>query len=300
MRLRRRRGVSGPAAQTTVGQRRVDHHGLLDHFLFEVVPLKSLGAAIDALPPNSQVSVTCSPAKGIAATQQVCEQLLSQGHSPVPHLSSRMVEGPSHAAAIAAWLRSCGLRKAFVIGGDAEHPVHYPDAVSFLVDFVAAGPDLTDVGVASYPDGHALIDAPRIRAALHAKQAILAEAGIAGWTTTQMCFDTARIIGWLEQERAEGLTLPVHVGLPGVVDRAKLMTLGARLGIGQSMRYLAKNRATVTRMLMPGGYDPTELVEALAPQARRLSIAGIHSFTFNCVAETAAWRSALAAGHSET
>ena len=298
---RRRRPAAGTVQEpaeaesvaSAVAHQRPDLGGLLGHFLYEVVPLKSLGAAIDALPPGSQVSVTCSPAKGIAATQQVCEQLLTLGHHPVPHLASRMVEGPSHAAAIAGWLRASGLRRAFVIGGDAEQPAHYPDAVSFLVDLLAAGPDVTEIGVAAYPDGHALIDAQRIQAALHAKQAILSEAGIAGWATTQMCFDTSRIITWLEGERAAGLTLPIHAGLPGVVDRAKLMTLGARLGIGQSMRYLAKNRASVTRMLMPGGYDPTELVDAIAPRTTDLSIAGIHSFTFNCVAETAAWRTAL-------
>ena len=91
---------------------------------------------------------------------------------------------------------------------------------------------------------------------------------IAG-ASTQMCFDAGRIRSWLEEERALGLTVPVHLGVPGVVDRTRLMTMGARLGVGTSLRYLSKNRATVMRMLAPGGYDPTDLVREPRPARRR-------------------------------
>jgi hypothetical protein len=43
-------------------------------------------------------------------------------------------------------------------------------------------------------------------------------------------------------------------------------------------------------MLAPGGYDPTELVAGLAKDAQSLNIVGLHSFTFNSVADTAAWQ----------
>jgi hypothetical protein len=51
-------------------------------------------------------------------------------------------------------------------------------------------------------------------------------------------------------------------------------------------------------MLAPGGYDPTGLVRALAPDAELLGIVGLHSFTFNSVADTAKWREALLAARS--
>ena len=44
---------------------------------FEIVPMKSIEDAIAALPPAADVSVTCSPAKGIAATQEYTERLLA-------------------------------------------------------------------------------------------------------------------------------------------------------------------------------------------------------------------------------
>jgi methylenetetrahydrofolate reductase (NADPH) len=128
---------------------------------------------------------------------------------------------------------------------------------------------------------------------LHAKQDLLREAGMDGWISTQMCFDDSTIRSWLEAERAAGITLPVRLGVPGVVDRTRLMTMSTRLGIGASMRYLSKNRSTVMHLLAPGGFDPTEMVTAFADSAEALGIEALHSFTFNAVADTRAWQEAI-------
>lgn len=266
---------------------------------FELVPMKSVDAAIEALPEASTVSVTCSPTKGIPATLDLATRLLDLGHRPIPHISARMVEGPEEVFKLAAWCREHGLRDLFVVGGDAEQPHGpYADGLSFLRDLLAHDHGLERIGVPAYPDGHALIEPAVLRTALHAKQALLADAGVEGSASTQMCFDAGRIRAWLEEERTLGLTMPIHLGVPGVVDRARLMKMGARLGVGTSLRYLSKNRATVMRMLAPGGYDPTELVSAMAPDAEALGIIGLHSFTFNNVADTAKWRDALLTGRS--
>ena len=45
--------------------------------------------------------------------------------------------------------------------------------------------------------------------------------------------------------RAAGVTLPVHLGTPGVAELTKLMTISARIGVADSARYLKKNRKMV-------------------------------------------------------
>ncbi|MGB1724570.1 MAG: hypothetical protein ACPHJ1_09945, partial [Ilumatobacteraceae bacterium] len=92
------------------------------------------------------------------------------------------------------------------------------------------------------------------------------------------------ILDWLRAERAAGVHLPIRLGLPGVVDRTRLMTVGTRLGIGASLRYLSKNRSTVMALMSPGGFDPTDMV---------VDIEAIHSFTFNSVADTRLWHEQL-------
>ena len=116
-----------------------------------------------------------------------------------------------------------------------------------------------------------------------------------GWISTHMCFDATRVRAWLQGIRAAGMTLPVRLGVPGVVDRARLLKVGTRIGIGASLRYVSKNRSTVMRLMSPGGYDPTDLVAEFADDAQRLGIEALHSFTFNSVADTARWQAAIAA-----
>jgi methylenetetrahydrofolate reductase (NADPH) len=270
---------------------------LVANLHYEIVPMKSIEQAMDDLPPGSHASVTCSPVKGIAATLEYSERLIGLGHSPIPHVAARMVESTEHAVKLACWLREHDLREVFVIAGDAPEPAGpYQGALPFIRDLLDADPGVERVGVTGYPDGHAMIDPSVVSEHLHAKQDLLAEAGVGGWVSTQMCFDETKIHAWLDGERAAGITLPVRLGVPGVVDRARLMTMGTRLGIGASMRYLSKNRSTVMHLMSPGGFDPTDMVVAFADDAERLGIEALHSFTFNSVADTRAWQEAIVSG----
>jgi hypothetical protein len=47
------------------------------------------------------------------------------------------------------------------------------------------------------------------------------------------------------------------------------------------------------RLMAPGGYDPTEMVTAFADDTDRYGIEGLHSFTFNAVADTRKWQEAI-------
>jgi methylenetetrahydrofolate reductase (NADPH) len=267
---------------------------LLGRTRFELVPMKGVDEAVAALPPGAPVSVTCSPAKGIPATLDVAGRLHDLGHDTVPHLSARTVEDRRHVTRIAGWLRDHGVREVFVIAGDgARARGPYEEALPFLRDLLDDGPGLTAVGVPGYPDHHPFIGERELHALLRAKLAVIADAGLAGSVTTQMCLDPPRIIRWLSHERERGLDVPVDIGVAGVVDRAKLLTMGVRLGVGTSLRFLRKNRAVVTSMFAPGGYDPTHLVTEIADDAPRLGVRGLHSYTFNRVAPTLAWRARL-------
>lgn len=266
---------------------------LIANLKYELVPLRNLDDAIAALPPGSTVSVTCSPVKGIATTMELTDRLRSLGHTAVPHVAARMIEGPEHLRQIAHWLRNEEVRHLFLVGGDARTPLGpYHDAGRVLDELLAAQPGLQSVGVTSYPDGHPAIEPAVLRDALHHKQRLLNEAGVAGYASTQMCFDPVRIERWLTTERRAGFILPIHLGVAGVIDRKKLMTMGVRLGVGTSLRYLKKNRTAITQLMAAATFDPNSVLEPLEPSLATLGIEGLHCFTFNQVASTVAWQRA--------
>jgi methylenetetrahydrofolate reductase (NADPH) len=258
---------------------------------YELIPMKSVESQIEHVPVGSSVSVTCSPAKGLDATLELTARLVDRGHLAVPHLSARLTEDRAHVARLAAFCKDHAIREVFLVAGDAPEPVGaYDGVVAFLRDFLDTDHGVTRIGVTAYPDGHALIDQQVVRDALHAKQDLLAAAGIAGFASTQMCFDIDQWKQWASAERVAGFTLPLHLGVPGVIDRAKLLTMGARLGIGSSMRFVKKNSSTLLRLFSPTGYDPSKLITPLSKVAADLGIEALHLFTFNNVEATAAWQ----------
>jgi len=267
---------------------------LIRGMTYEVVPLKNLAGEINNLPAGSRVSVTCSPNKTIEHSLEIAESLAAGGHVPILHVAARMVADRAHLRHIADRLTGLDLHEVFVIAGDAPDPGGYPDAMALLRDLldIASG-QIRHVGVASYPDGHAFISDIDLHAALHEKQALFADAGVEGHVSTQMCFSAPTISSWLRRERAEGFELPVHLGVPGVVDRSKLMTMGMRLGVGASLSYLKKNRGGVVKLLTSSSFNPSRLLDPLADEIDDLGIKGLHVFTFNQIGATANWQSSI-------
>jgi methylenetetrahydrofolate reductase (NADPH) len=260
---------------------------------FELVPLKHALDQAAFLPPGATVSVTASPAKGIEATVALCEQLQSAGFRAVPHLSARMVRDRAHLCDLVAWLEGANVRRGFVVGGDEKEPGAYPDGLSLLREMAEIGHPLGEIGIPCYPQGHPFIADRALLESLRAK------ATFASYMTTQLCFDPAAIGAWLRARRAEGLELPVHLGIPGVAEPHRLLAIAARIGVADTHRFLSKNVRFVARLIRSGGfYRPDGLLEGLAtviadPAA---GVVDLHLYTFNAVAATEAWRRQYGAG----
>ena len=254
---------------------------------FELVPLKNALDQAAFLPPGSTVSVTVSPTKGIEATVALAEQLQARGFRAVPHLSARMVRDRAHLAELIAWLEGAGVDRAFVVGGDAKEPGDFPDGLSLLRAMAEIGHPLREIGIPAYPQGHAFIADGALLGALHAK------VPFASYMTTQLCFDPAAIGTWLAARRAEGIGLPVHLGVPGVAEPQRLLAISARIGVADTHRFLVKNTRFIARLIRSGGfYRPDGLLEGLAPTAAdpAAGIVDLHLYTFNAVGLTERWR----------
>jgi len=263
---------------------------LLDGMTYELIPLKNVHEQGEYLPKSSTISITCSPAKDIEATLELCESFLSKGHTTIPHFAARMVESEEHVAQIVKRIESLGIETVFIIGGDADQRGPFNDAPGLLRSFLDKNPKIKTVGIGSYPDGHPSIPESALAESLIKKQEMIYESNLNGYMATQMCFEAKTISSWLKNCREAGVTLPCHLGLPGVVDMKKLINISLRLGVGVSSRYLKKNRKSVFKLLSPRGYNPNKLIVPVSDYAKELDIAGIHCFTFNAVESTEAWR----------
>ena len=89
--------------------------------------------------------------------------------------------------------------------------------------------------------------------------------------------------------------MPLLLGIPGPVDRTKLLSMATKIGVGESTRFLAKHKGTFARLAAPGGFTGERFLEQCAPTLAEPTalVEGLHVFTFNQVAETEEWRQGL-------
>jgi methylenetetrahydrofolate reductase (NADPH) len=254
---------------------------------FELIPMEGAIERAALLPEGAKVTVTCSPTRGIESTLLLGEELLARGFRIVPHIAARLVADRAHLDEIVRRLDDLGVREIFVIGGDAKKPVGpFSSAVELLSAMADSGHDFEHVGIGGYPEGHPNIDDETLR------QALLDKRPFATYVVSQMCFDPGAILKWVADIRRRGIGLPIYIGLPGVVERKKLLQISLKIGVGDSARFLTKYTQVLTRFLKPGGYSPDELVKNLAPyvEDQSYNLAGFHIYTFNQVESTEEWR----------
>lgn len=260
-------------------------NNMLKSARFEVIPMKGVVEEAVTLPAGSVITVTASPRKGIEATFTLSEELAGRGFRVVPHLIARQVRDKSHLHEIVDRLSAGGFEDVFIIGGDITEPVGTYDSSSALIaDMVEMGNRPHRIGVAAYPEGHPLINREALMQALKTKQPFV------NYMVTQICFDPQTIGKWLADVRANGITLPVYIGIPGILKRSKLLEISLRVGVGDSTRFLKNHLGMVTRLLQHDMYNPSSLVKKITGLTRDQVVAGFHIYTFNQCLSTKLWR----------
>ncbi len=260
---------------------------LLARARFEVLPLEGIEDEVAAhLSTDQKVTVTASPSRGLDATLEVAERLAAAGYAVVPHISARLVRDGAHLDELLSRVLGAGIRELFVLAGDAPEPAgDFTGAAELLRAMGPRRAEFDDIGITGYPESHHLIsDEETI-------QAMFAKAPMATLIVSQVCFDAAVIDGWIRAVRTRGTDLPIWIGLPGCVARARLLRVSMKMGLGESTRFLRHNRGWASRLLARR-YSPADLVRDLTPVATdpAARVAGFHLYTFNEVARTERWR----------
>ncbi|MFJ9743391.1 5,10-methylenetetrahydrofolate reductase [Streptomyces sp. NPDC101166] len=264
---------------------------LLGTVRYEVLPARATEEKVLAhVPRDVVVTVTASPVKGLEPTLDLTGRLAAHGYRVVPHVPARLLRDDRHLKEVVDRLREAGVDDVFVPAGDADPPAGpYDGALPVLRRLSELGGPFARVGVTGYPESHPLIhDDVTVQAMWDKREH-------ATYVVSNLCFDP-RVLGeWLARVRRRDVTLPVHVGVAGPVQRAKLLAMATKIGVGESTRFLTRHASWFVRFAAPGGYSPEKLLtrteKALTDPAS--GVAGLHLFTFNQIAETESWRRSL-------
>ena len=253
----------------------------------EIIPVPGIEDKLDSLPSDMYLAVTCSPTKGVDETLELSEKLIERGFKVTPHIASKCVSGEKHLEAIIKKLDELGIESIFVPGGDRPEPMgDFNNALDLLKALKKLGHNLNKIGMAAHPEGHPDVSDEILMEALEEKK------DLADFIVTQMCFDAEILNDWMNKIQKKGIELPVWVGLPGVIERGRLLKTSLRIGVGDSLRFLRKKSQVATELMKSSIYNPDDLVRDITEQIdiNDSKLAGYHIYCFNQIETTEKWR----------
>jgi methylenetetrahydrofolate reductase (NADPH) len=253
---------------------------------YEVIPLDGIAEKVTAhVPTEIKITVTASPSKGIEATLALADTLTAAGYTVIPHISARLVRDRAHLDHVLDRLH--GIREIFVIAGDAHTPAgDYQGAHALLEAMGDRRGQFDAIGISGYPESHHVISDEETIAAMFAKEPF------ATHIISQICFDARVTAEWIRAVRERGTLLPIWIGVPGSVDRQRLLRVSLKVGLGESVRFIHGHRDWFRRLALHRRYTPTKLLDQLGPTMAdpAARIGGLHVYTFNEVEQTERWR----------
>ena len=241
----------------------------------------------DKLPSGTPVFIALIDAADVAGQLQAAKELQQAGFVAIPHIPARFVRGLDDLKSrIGALVQDAGVTEMLVVGGGAPQPIGQYDATLQILEtgvFEANG--VKRIGIAGHPEGNPDITKLHGEAvlltALKQKQAWLKSKNIKGFIATQFLFEAAPAAQWAATLRAEGIGLPIHVGVPGPATIKTLVKYAAMCGVGNSARFVRRQALNITKLLTVNA--PDQFVDTLARlQAERpeLGIVAPHFYPF--------------------
>ena len=259
----------------------------LEKSYMEIIPVPGIEDRVSPLPSDMYLAVTCSPTKGVDETLELSEKLIGKGFKVTPHIASKCVSGEKHLEIIIKKLDELGIDSIFVPGGDRPEPMgDFSNASDLLRSLKKIGHNLKKIGMAAHPEGHPDVSNEVLMEALEEKK------DLADFIVTQMCFDAKILNDWMAEINNKGIDLPVWVGLPGVIERGRLLKTSLRIGVGDSLRFLRKKSQVATELMKSSVYNPDDLLKDITEQndTNQSNLAGYHIYCFNQIETTETWR----------
>ncbi len=243
---------------------------LLDGVSIEVMP-RTLAKIDDMKPlmaPGTRVYVAHIEGTPFEDMLSAAKRLAADGFEVMPHFPARII---ADARQLEEWIKAyageAGVAQALVLAGGVAKPLGaFHSSMQLLETGLFEKHGYRRLHVAGHPEGNADIDpkggTAEVDAAVRWKQDYARETGTEMALATQFAFDATPVIAWAERLAADGITLPIHVGIAGPAKLQTLIKFAIACGVGPSLGVLQRRAKDLTKLLRP--FEPTEVAAALA------------------------------------
>lgn len=263
----------------------------------EITPGQAVGSEelTSLFPAGTHVYIADIGNADPAAMVAAARRLKMLGYEPVPHLAARRIATEDELERrIAAYTQDAGVADILVIGGGLSRPAGIFDStLAVLETGVLERYGIERIGIAGHPEGTPDFSDVVAVEILRMKQAFGERTGANVRIVTQFGFDPQKAIGWAEGLAAQGIDLPVHLGVAGPARLTTLIRYAAMCGVGNSIDFLKRQARSLTGLAT--NQSPEIVVGPIEDHWRNQpapAIRQIHVFPFGGIAKASEWLAA--------
>ncbi len=250
----------------------------------------------DLLPRGTRVYVAHIEGTPINEMVLTAKRIAAEGFDVMPHFPARIIRDKDM---LGDWIDryhgEAGVDQALLLAGGldmADGDFHSSMQLIETGLFDQAG--FTRLHVAGHPEGNKDIDPDggraNVNAALTWKQEYANRTDAEMAIATQFCFEAAPVIEWVDGLKAQGIDIPVHIGIAGPAKLQTMIKFSIACGVGPSLRVLQRRAKDVTKLLLP--FEPTNVLSDLAAHKAAnpdFNIQQVHFFPLGGIKTNATW-----------
>ncbi|MFT6932653.1 MAG: methylenetetrahydrofolate reductase (NADPH) [Paracoccaceae bacterium] len=271
---------------------------LLQEYSIEVMP-RTAAKVEDfraLLPKGTRVYVAHIEGTPIEEMVETAARLARDGYKVMPHFPARIIKDQAMLADwIARYQGEANVDQALLLAGGVTKPHGDFESSMQLMEtglFDKAG--FKRLHIAGHPEGNRDIDPnggdALVMDALRWKQDFSTRTDAKMALATQFAFEAGPIIEWANRMQAEGIDLPIHIGIAGPAKLQTLIKFAIACGVGPSLKVLQKRARDVTKLLLP--FEPLDVLTELAAHKAAnpgFNIERVHFFPLGGIKTNANW-----------
>lgn len=248
------------------------------------------------LPEGTRVYIAHIEGTPIQEMVATAKRLNEDGFAVMPHFPARIIKDRDTLKDwIARYQGEANVSQALLLAGGVDSPHgDFGSSMQLMETGLFDEADFKRLHVAGHPEGNRDIDADgsmkNVSAALRWKNDFQSRTDAQLAIATQFAFDAKPIIKWADGIAAEGITLPVHIGIAGPAKLQTLIKFAIACGVGPSLKVLQKRAMDVTKLLLP--YEPMDVVSQLADHKAAnpdFNVTHVHFFPLGGIKTNANW-----------
>ncbi|MEM9248221.1 MAG: methylenetetrahydrofolate reductase [Pseudomonadota bacterium] len=248
------------------------------------------------LPKDTRVYIAHIQGTPIDDMVATAARLAREGFTVMPHFPARIIaDAQTLEDWIARYQGEAGVREALLLAGGVTAPEgEFHSSMQLMESGLFDKAGFTRLHVAGHPEGNRDIDPDggdaAVMEALRWKQAFAARTDARVAIATQFAFEADPIIAWADRLAADGIDLPIHIGVAGPAKLQTMIKFAVACGVGPSLRVLQRRARDVTKLVLP--FEPTDLVARLGAHKAAnpaFGIEQVHLFPLGGIKASAEW-----------